>query len=45
MGIDAFRHVGCPDAKFIDKFGVGDKTANKFETPYLGHLRTGFDDV
>jgi hypothetical protein len=25
MGIDAFRHVGCPEAKLIDKFGVGDK--------------------
>jgi hypothetical protein len=31
MGIDASRHVGCPEAKLIDKFAVGDKTGNNFE--------------
>jgi hypothetical protein len=38
MGIDEFRHVDCPEAKFIDEFGVGGKTRNNFETLYLGHL-------
>jgi hypothetical protein len=38
MGINAFRHVGCPDAKFADAFWVGDKAGNNFETLYLGHL-------
>jgi hypothetical protein len=27
MGIGAFRHAGWPETKFIDEFGVGDKTA------------------
>jgi hypothetical protein len=30
MGIDASRYVGCPEAKLIDKFGVGDKTGSNF---------------
>jgi hypothetical protein len=38
MDIGVFRRVGCPEAKLIDKFGLGDKTGNFFETLYLGHL-------
>jgi hypothetical protein len=37
MGIDAFRHVGCPDVEFTDEFGMGDETGHNFETLYLGH--------
>jgi hypothetical protein len=40
LGIDALiRHVGCPEAKFIDESGVGDTTGNNFEQEAKQELR------
>jgi hypothetical protein len=46
MGIDVFRHVGCPEAKLIEKFGwtiIPETTSIYLISVIYERISTGFD--